>query len=182
MTEMNLLPWRANKRQLENRQALLRLAALFLIGLGIIVVIHCYVNKLLDKQLHHNQQLKQAIFLFNLQIKKIEKIKKIQERFIAGITLIKALDLTRNLLRNLLIELTRVLPKDAYLSSVQNSSNRITLSGYALASKSVVRLIRNLEQSSLVKAPVLIAIKKEGENKMEKFTLSFILSAPNCAL
>jgi type IV pilus assembly protein PilN len=108
----------------------------------------------------------------------MKKINKAQHSLISRMIMIQKLALTRSLLVHLFDELTRVLPQDIYLTGVQKTSDKMTLSGQSEAHKSVAQLIHNLEKSAWIKAPVLIEIKKNEVKKMiesSEFIISFVL-------
>lgn len=183
MIEINLLPWRENKRRGEKKRAIIILLSIIGGVVSTIFFIHAYTQCLLHKQSQHNQQLREEITQFNHQIQETNKIEEEKKSLISRMLIIQHLALTRTLLVHLFDELIEVMPDDVYLSWIKKLSDRITLAGYSETSHSVVRLIRNLEENPLFKAPVLIEIKKRGVKKMKEgneFTLSFNLLSPKC--
>lgn len=183
MSEINLLPWREHKRRWERKRAIIALSSITLGAVSTIFSMHVYTLSLLSKQSQHNQQLEEEITHVARQIQEINKLEEEKKRLISRIMVIQHLALSRTLLVHLFNELIRVLPDDVYLAGVKKSNDRITLTGYSATSHSVVSLIHNLEKNSLVKAPILIEIKKNRVEKMNehhKVTVNFKLRTPKC--
>lgn len=183
MSEINLLPWREDKRRWERKKAILTLSGITLGTVSTIFSMHLYTLSLLSKQSQHNQRLEEEAARFTHQIQEINNLREENKRLILRIIAIRHLSLSRTLLVHLFNELIRVLPDDVYLAGVKKSNDRITFTGYSATSQSVVTLMRNLEKSALVKAPILIEIKKsrvEKINNHHEFTVNFKLRAPQC--
>lgn len=183
MSEINLLPWREDKRRRERKRAIITLSGITLGTVSTIFSMHLYTLSLLSKQSQHNQQLEEETTRFARQIQEIDTLEEESKRLISRIIIIRNLALSRPLLVHLFNELIRVLPDDVYLAGVKKTNDSIRLIGYSATSQGVVSLMRNLEKSALVKAPILIEIKKRSVDKMNnnhEFTVNFKLREPQC--
>lgn len=69
MTQINLIPWREQKRTQEKKSVITMLLAGILGSLFVVFLMTCYASKLLHNQMIRNQLLKQKITHIDDQLK-----------------------------------------------------------------------------------------------------------------
>ena len=181
MTEINLLPWREQKRELEKKQFITYLIVGLVSAVIIVFLINYYASYLVDSQTDRNQRLKNEILTLDAQIKDISMIKKLRLSLIARMNIIRNLQATRILTVHLLDEIISIIPDGMYLYEVKREGDKVTVSGYSESNTSVSQLMRSIEGSIWLKDPALNDIKKIADSKdikpteKNEFKLTFIL-------
>lgn len=180
MTEINLLPWREQKREREQKEFITYLLIGLISSLVISFLINYYANHLVDIQTQRNERLKSEITQLEKQIKEIAEIKKIRQALIARMNIVQNLQATRILTVRLLDEIIRILPDGVYLYEVRRVGDKVTVLGYAESNTNISHLMRNIEKSTWIQDPELTEIKKTADTKQtdeNEFKLSFILKS-----
>ena len=178
MTDINLLPWREKRREQEKKHFMFYLIGGVFFAIVIVFFINYYATSLVDAQTKRNQQLKQEITQFDIQIKDISHLKQLRQELIARMAIVKNLLATRTLTVRLFDEIINIMPDGIYLNHVDRVGDKITLIGYAESNASISQLMRNIERSNWIQDPELSEIKKIIEAKkidQNEFNLSFIL-------
>lgn len=164
MMMINLLPWRDRLRERRKRQyfAVLVLSAGF--GLLMVLVIHVLMMVKINSQNDANAFLEQHIAELDQQVKEIKGLKDQKALLFARINIIKELQNTRPKIVHLFDSLVNVLPDSVYLTSVKREDQKVILVGRADSNTSVSKLMKNIEESSWLAAPILVEIKNEDKN------------------
>lgn len=188
MTDINLLPWREQKREREKKQ----FTMYFFVGLvsaaAVVFLINYYATYLVDMQTERNQRLRNEITKFEQQIKEIKNIKRLRQALIARMTIVQNLQATRTLTVRLLDEIIKIMPDGVYLNHVDRVGDKITLLGYAESNTNISTLMRNIQTSAWIQDPELTEIKKTREEGVPNptgpvvpdtnaFKLSFVLKS-----
>ena len=184
MTDINLLPWREQKREQGKKQFITYLSVGAISAIVIVLLINYYATYLVGMQEHRNQRLKDEITQLERKIKEISDIKKLREALIARMNIVQDLQATRTLTVRLLDEIIRILPEGVYLYQVERVGDKVTLLGYAESNTNISKLMRSIESSVWIKDPVLTEIKKTTGIKLfyeNEFKLGFFLKS-NTAL
>ena len=180
MTDINLLPWREQKREREKKQFITYLTTGAISAIAIVLIINYYATYLVDMQEHRNQRLKDEITQLEKKIKEISEIKKLRQALIARMNIVQNLQATRTLTVRLLDEIIRILPEGVYLYQIERVGDKVTLLGYAESNTNISKLMRSIEGSVWIKDPELTEIKKTTDNKLpdeNEFKLGFILKS-----
>ena len=180
MTEINLLPWREQKREGEKKQFITYLIVAIVSAVVIVFLINYYATSLVDMQTQRNQRLRDEISQLEKQIKEISDIKKLREALIARMNIVQNLQATRTLTVRLLDEIIRIIPSGVYLYQIDRVGDKVTILGYAESNTNISQLMRSIEKSVWIQDPELTEIKKTAEVKLpdeNEFKLSFILKS-----
>ena len=182
MTEINLLPWREQKRELEKKQFYTYLAIGLAAGVLVAFLINIYANGLVSQQTQRNQTLKNEITRLDKQIKEIENLKALREALLSRMTIIQNLQSKRALTVRLFDELVNIMPGGVYFTRMEREGNKITVLGFAESNSNISQLMRNIEKSTWIQNPELTEIKTTKEKKegvVKEFKLSFVLMPRN---
>lgn len=178
MTEINLLPWREQRREQEKKLFTSMLIGAVMGAVVIVFLINYYATSLVDNQTSRNQMLQKEINLLDDQIKEIKSLKLVRTALISRMSIVQNLQSTRTMMVHLFDELIKIAPSGIYVYKLERKSDVVTLWGYSESNTNISILMRNIESDPWIQSPVLTEIKKMDENKNpanNDFTLSFIL-------
>lgn len=178
MTEINLLPWREQKREQEKKMFTSMLLASVFATILILLLVNYYASNLVSNQSARNQILQDEISLLNKQIKEIKTLKQTREALISRMSVVRNLQSTRTLMVHLFDELIKVLPSGIYVTKLERQNDIVTLTGYSESNTNVSLLMTNIEINDWIQSPVLTEIKKMEEQNQpadNEFKLSFVL-------
>lgn len=178
MTEINLLPWREQKREHEKKVFTTMLLMAVVVAGVIVFLINYYADTLVDNQMVRNQTLEKEIVILDDQIREIKALKLVREGLISRMSIVQNLQATRTLMVHLFDELIKVMPSGVYVTKLDRQSDEVNLWGYSESNTNVSFLMRNIETNDWIQIPNLAEIKKMQEKKQpadNEFKLSFIL-------
>lgn len=181
MARINLLPWRAERRKLRQKEfmTMLGLAAAAALLLSFLIVM--YYNGQIEGQQNRNQYLRDQIVLVDQQILEIEELDKKKANLLARKQVIEELQASRSQMVHLFDELVRTIPEGVRLNSIKQSGQTLTLEGLAQSNARVSSYMRNLEDSGWMASPDLSIIEAKGEDKglPNAFSLTVSLKSPS---
>lgn len=183
MARINLLPWRAERRKLRQKEFLGMLGLSAAIALLISFLIVMYFSGQLEGQQNRNNYLREQIVLVDKQILEIEELDKKKSNLLARKQVIEQLQASRSEMVHLFDELVRTIPEGVRLSSIKQSGQTLTLEGLAQSNARVSSYMRNLDESAWMSNPDLTVIEAKGEDKglPNQFSLNVTLKGPTSA-
>lgn len=165
--KINLLPWRQELREELKKQFLIILGAAALLSFLVVGSVHFYYQSLIDSQLSSNRYLKKEIKKLDKRIKQIKNIRKDKERLMARMEVIQQLQRDRPTVVRLFDSLVRVVPSGVNYSSLKRRKNTLMIDGSADSNTRVSKLMRNMENSEVLKDPSLTIIREGDSSKRE---------------
>ena len=181
MARINLLPWRAERRKLRQKDFLGMLALAVAVGvLASFLVVSWYSGRI-SSQNARNEFLKGEIAKVDIQIKEIEELDKKKSKLLARKEVIEQLQANRSQMVHLFDSLVRTIPDGVSLTSVKQEGDILTLGGRSQSNARVSTYMRNLESSGWMTNPDLNIIEaKEGNPGLPyEFNLKVKLANPN---
>ncbi len=178
MTQINLLPWREQKREQEKKVFTTILIVCAIFAAFIVFIVNYYASELVSNQITRNQILQKEINSLEDQIKEIKALKLIRKALISRMSIVQNLQSTRTLMVHLFDELIQILPPGIYVTKLERKNDMVTLWGYSESNTNISILMRNIESNAWIQNPSLTEIKKMDDNKQpanNEFKLSFIL-------
>lgn len=171
MPELNLLPWREQRRQAGIR----RLQGL-LLGVGLLAALITWVVDHLGRQAQHRQMLENALIRqnvdrFDAQLKQLSQHKVEREHVQHKLHALENLQGRRLFLIDLLEQLERAVPQGVYLTAVTRQGAHLHINGLARSSSLVAQLLRNLS-SELGEAEMQ---QMKAVDEGEAFELSVVM-------
>ena len=180
MAKINLLPWRAERRKLRQKEfvSLLGLAAGAALLLSFLIVM--YYDGQIEGQEARNLYLQGEIKKVESQIAEIEELDKKKANLLARKEVIEQLQASRSQMVHLFDELVRTIPEGVRLNSIKQAGPVLTLEGYAQSNARVSSYMRNLEASGWMTSPDLTVIEAKGNDKglPNMFSLRVSLKTP----
>ncbi|HWQ36992.1 MAG TPA: PilN domain-containing protein [Burkholderiales bacterium] len=180
MIPINLLPHRAERRKAQQRQFVVLVSLVALLGGLVWFSGHQFFQGRIENQERRNQFLETRIAELDKQIDEIKKLKEQTQALLARKRVVESLQTNRTESVRLLDQLVRQLPEGVYLKSIKQTGARVNVIGYATSNARVSTLMRNFEASPWLEAPQLVEIKasKVGDQTLNEFNLFVSISRP----
>jgi len=183
MAKINLLPWRAERRKLREREfygmlGAAAVAAVVALGLAIF-----WMNARIDNQNERNTYLQNEIKEVDKKLTEIKELDKTRSKLLARKQVIEQLQADRSQMVHLFDDLVKTIPDGVRLTQMKQSGDMLTLEGVAQSNASVSTYMRNLEASPWIGHPELGKTEAKRDGAGEKrmpyvFTLNVKLRKP----
>ena len=148
MILINLLPHREEARKRRRDQLNVSLGISALVGGLIVGIIYLWFQAQITDQQANNKILQTEIKRFDEQIKDIAGLEAEIAALRARQQAVEDLQADRNLPVHLLTELVKQLPDGAYILSLRQDNQNVTLQGVAQSNERVSEFLRNLSGNS----------------------------------
>ena len=181
MAKINLLPWRAERRKLRQKDFLGMLGLAVAAGVLASFLVVSWYNSRIGNQNARNEYLKGEIAKVDVQIKEIEELDKKKGKLLARKEVIEQLQANRSQMVHLFDSLVRTIPDGVSLTSIKQEGDILTLGGRSQSNARVSTYMRNLESSGWMTNPDLNIIEAKAGNPglPYEFNLKVKLANPN---
>ena len=181
MARINLLPWRAERRKLRQKDFLGMLGLAVAAGVLASFLVVSWYNSRIGNQNARNEYLKGEIAKVDVQIKEIEELDKKKGKLLARKEVIEQLQANRSQMVHLFDSLVRTIPDGVSLTSIKQEGDILTLGGRSQSNARVSTYMRNLESSGWMTNPGLNIIEAKAGNPglPYEFNLKVKLANPN---
>lgn len=169
MAKINLLPWRAERRKLREREFQTMLGGAFIMGALAVGVAIFHWNGLKDDQTSRNQLLEREIAALDDKIKEIEALQATREQLLQRKQIIEQLQSSRTQMVHVFDELVRTLPDGVRLTSMKQSSESLEVEGVAQSWARASQYMRNIEKSAWIRKPDLKVIEATSPDKAARY-------------
>ncbi len=180
MPNINLLPWREERRKTLKQEffallGVVSLGALLCVGLAWLLM-----NLSIDNQRDRNVFLQKHIADLELQVKEIKELKARRAELLERMKIIQNLQGNRPIITRVFSELVTSLPDGVYFTNLALKGKQLSIEGTAESNNRVSSLMRKLDQSEWFEDPNLTQVKANpgyGEQASD-FTMSVKLVLP----
>lgn len=172
MARINLLPWRAERRAQRQREFVMMMVAVVIVGLLVSFGIITYLNDKIDNQQARNTLLQGEITKLDGQISAIADLEDKKSRLLARKQVIEQLQANRSQMVHLFDELVRTIPEGVRLSSIKQNGKQLTLEGVSQSNARVSTYMRSLEASGWMTKPDLKVIEAKNDDKSLPYVFS----------
>jgi type IV pilus assembly protein PilN len=181
MARINLLPWRAERRKLRQKEFITLLGLCAAAGVVLWFLLNTYYNNQISGQTERNAYLQGQITQVDKQIVEIDELDKKKAKLLARKEVIEQLQANRSQMVHLFDSLVRTIPDGVILTSIKQEGDKLTLEGRSQSNARVSTYMRNLEGSGWMTKPNLSIIEaKEGDPALPyTFSLDVLLANPN---
>jgi type IV pilus assembly protein PilN len=181
MARINLLPWRAERRKLRQKEFITMLGLCAAAGVVLWFLLNTYYNNQISGQTERNAYLHDQITQVDKQITEIDQLDKKKAKLLARKEVIEQLQANRSQMVHLFDSLVRTIPDGVILTSIKQEGDKLTLEGRSQSNARVSTYMRNLEGSGWMTKPNLSIIEaKEGDPALPyAFSLDVLLANPN---
>ncbi len=163
MAQINLLPWREERREELKKEFLTILAAVAIAAVLIVFFWGYIVKGQIEDQQARNQYLDRSIKELTNQVTEISELEQRKEDLLDRMKIIGDLQGKRPVIVRVFDELVRTTPDGLYFNEVQRSNNSVLVTGVAESSNRVSSLMRNLDASEWFSSPNLTGVKANTE-------------------
>lgn len=181
MAKINLLPWRAERRRLRQKDFYGMLGLAALAGVLVSFLIISFYNGRIGSQNSRNQFLRDEIAKVDGQITEITELDKKKSRLLARKDVIEQLQANRSQMVHLFDSLVRTIPDGVTLTAIKQEGDILTLNGRSQSNARVSTYMRTLESSGWMSRPDLNIIEAKAGNPglPYEFNLKVKLVNPN---
>jgi len=158
---INLLPWRAERKELLKKEFLTMLVFGVVVSCGLVLIMHMTVVRQIAAQNENNTYLKNEIKQLDDQIAQIQRLEKEKQQLLAKMEVIQQLQASRPEVVRLFDAIVRIIPPGLFLTNLSRTGSHILIDGKAESNTRVSTFMRNIEASSLFKTPDLTLIQAD---------------------
>ncbi len=182
MAQVNLLPWREQRRAELKTQFFVVLGVMALIGVVLILTVNGFVQKKIEIQNARNELVKVGQSGLEQDIETIMKLEKQRDQLTGRLRVIQDLQGKRSVIVHQLDELARIIPDGVYLTKLAKQGEKFQVEGIAQANAQISHLLRNFSHSPWFKDPVLAGVDSTSDQNStargNHFSLSVLENIP----
>lgn len=167
MANINLLPWRAERRQKRQQEFYGVIGLVVLVAGFIVFSVHGYYSDAIDNQNRRNSFITTETKVLDAKIAEISALRETRQQLIERMELIQALQGNRPIIVRVFDEMVRAVPEDLYFSAVTIKGTDVNIKGMAKSNNRVAALMRNFAQSDWFAEPSLVRVQAKGEGMNE---------------
>ncbi|HEU4662724.1 MAG TPA: PilN domain-containing protein [Dokdonella sp.] len=165
MANINLLPWRAERRKQREREFYMMLGVAAAGAVAVFVVAMLGMGQLINEQDSRNAYLQQEIKNLDKKIEEIKDLDKRRSQLLTRKEIIEQLQSNRSQMVHLFDELVKTIPDGARLSIMKQAGDTLTLEGTAESNSRVASYMRNIDNSPWMGRSDLGKIENKSGNK-----------------
>jgi type IV pilus assembly protein PilN len=180
MAQINLLPWRDERRQELKKEFLTILAVVLAVGVGLVLLGDRVVNGQIEHQQDRNSYLSKHIKELDKQVAEIKELERRRNQLIERMRVIQELQGNRPIIVRIMDQLVRTVPDGVFYNQISAKGKAITINGVAESNNRVSSLMRRLDASDWLANPNLDAVRaapKYGE-QATTFSLKVQIQLP----
>lgn len=180
MANINLLPWREERREELKKEFFAILIGVILFAVLLIFGWHQMITSQIDNQRGRNAYLTQQISELNSQVTEIKELKEKREQLIDRMRIIQELQGKRPEIVHVFDDLVRTIPDGVFYTSIERTGSSLVIKGTAESNNRVSSLMRRLDASDWFSGPNLQGVKANpgyGEQAND-FVLTVNLATP----
>ncbi len=147
MANINLLPWRAERRKLREREFYMMLLGTAVAAFAVLLAAILWMGHLIENQNDRNAYLQDQIKGLDKQIEDIAELDKKRSALLTRKEIIEQLQSNRSQMVHLFDEMVKTIPDGARLTSMKQAGDVLTLEGIAESNSRVASYMRNIDVS-----------------------------------
>jgi len=180
MAQINLLPWREERRQELKKNFLVTLGLVAALGGGLLLLGDRVVDGQIEDQKSRNTYLTQNIKELDKQVKEIKNLERRRTQLLERMEVIQRLQGNRPIIVRVLDQLVRTVPDGVFYTSLKTKGKTISISGVAESNNRVSSLMRQLDSSDWLSSPNLDKVKAASKygDQATTFNLTVKIRAP----
>lgn len=173
MTKINLLDWRAQRREQIKQRFIAMMGVAVAVAALVFGATYLMMKNAIDLQNDRNAYLQQQIADVDQKIKEIQELEKVKNNLLARMRVIEELQASRSATVHFFDELVNTLPEGVTLTSIKQAGTQVTVEGAAESNGRVSTYMKNLEASAWFNDPKLVVIKttESAGGRRSNFTL-----------
>ena len=161
MAQINLLPWRDERRAELKQEFLVVLGIVVAFGAVIVFVVDLFFSGQISNQTNRNEYLSQNIDSLNKQVEEIRDMQRKRTQLLDRMKVIQELQGNRPVIVRILDQLVRTVPDGVFYTELTAHNQVINITGIAESNNRVSSLMRRLDASEWFKDPNLEGVRAE---------------------
>jgi type IV pilus assembly protein PilN len=180
MAQINLLPWREERRQELKKEFLVTVGLVLALGVGLVLLGDRVVDGQIQYQKSRNQYLVDNIKVLDEQVAEIRELEKKRNQLLDRMRVIQELQGNRPIIVRVLDQLVRTVPDGVFYTNLQTREKLISIRGVAESNNRVSSLMRRLDASDWLASPNLDAVRAAPDygDQANTFNLTVQIQAP----
>jgi len=180
MAKINLLPWRAERRERRKREFFAQLVVAAIAAIVLVLVWGFWTSMRIDSQNDRNAYLQGQIQQLDAKITEIKNLQKVKDHLLARKRIVEKLQASRSQMVHLFDQMVDTIPAGARLTGLKQQGDKLTLDGVAQSNATVADFMRSIEASPWMGAAQLVKTEKvdNATNTPYEFELVVTLGVP----
>jgi type IV pilus assembly protein PilN len=180
MAKINLLPWRAERRERRKREFFTQLGLAAVAAIVLVLLWGFWMSLRIDNQNGRNAYLKDQITQLDAKITEIKNLQKVKDHLLARKRIVEKLQSSRSQMVHLFDQIVKTIPAGARLTSLKQQGDKLTLDGVAQSNATVAEYMRNIEASPWMGPATLVKTENvhTDSNTPYEFELVVTLGTP----
>jgi type IV pilus assembly protein PilN len=160
MAKINLLPWRAERRDRRKREFFAQLVVAAIAAIVLVLVWGFWTSMRIDSQNDRNAYLQGQIQQLDAKITEIKNLQKVKDHLLARKRIVEKLQASRSQMVHLFDQMVDTIPAGARLTGLKQQGDKLTLDGVAQSNATVADFMRSIEASPWMGAAQLVKTEK----------------------
>lgn len=156
MAKINLLPWRAERRERRKREFFAQLGIAAVAAIVLVLLWGFWMSLRIDNQDSRNNYLQGQITQLDSKITEIKNLQKVKKHLLDRKRIVEKLQSSRSQMVHLFDQIVQTIPAGARLTSLKEQGDKLTLDGVAQSNATVAEYMRNIEASPWMGPTTLI--------------------------
>jgi type IV pilus assembly protein PilN len=180
MAKINLLPWRAERRERRKREFFTHLVIAFVAAVVLVLLWGFWVSLRIGNQNDRNDYLKGQIAQLDAKITEIQNLQKVKDHLLARKRIVEKLQSSRSQMVHLFDQIVQTVPAGVRLTGLTQQGDKLTLDGVAQSNATVAQYMRNIEASPWMGPTTLVSTTNvhNDTNTPYEFQLVVALTTP----
>lgn len=181
MAQINLLPWREERREELKKEFLTILAVVAVAAVLLVFMFGSIVKGQIEEQQSRNNFLDQNINDLANRVSEISELEQRREDLLDRMKIIQDLQGNRPIIVRVFDEMVRTVPDGLYYTQLTRANNSIRVAGLAESSNRVSSLMRRLDSSDWFSDPNLTGVRSNADfgDQGNDFELTVNIQTPS---
>ncbi|PWV79827.1 PilN domain-containing protein [Halomonas sp. A11-A] len=179
--EINLLPWREERRARRSKRFFVTLGLAALLGLGGGYGLTWHYEQEAQAQQQRNAHVQAQSRQLDSAIREISELEAIREQMLEQVRVFTELQMGRTQTVHVLSDLTSSLVDGVHYTQLTRQGDSLRLAGLAENNRQVSDQLRALAAAASFTEPVLSEVEAEGGGERRRFSLSMSQQLPRAA-
>lgn len=177
--EINLLPWREERRARRSKRFFMMLGVTALLGLGAGYAVSWHYQQEVEVQQQRNAYIEARSQELDDDIREVRDLETVREKMLDQVRVFTELQAGRNQTGHVLGSLTTSLVDGVHYTQLTRQDDVLSLVGLAENHWQVSNQLRALAASDAFNEPVLSEVEAEGGGERRRFSLSMHQQLPD---
>jgi type IV pilus assembly protein PilN len=175
MARINLLPWRAERREQRKREFFMQLGIAAAAAIAVVILAILFMDARIASQNSDNDYLTGEIKQLDAKIAEIKDLQKTKSQLLARKQIIEKLQENRAQMVHLFDELVKTIPDGARLTSLKQNGPTLTLDGVAQSNATVAEYMRNIEGSPWLGSTDLVKTENKRSDSRTPYEFELVV-------